>query len=101
MAMPYRCRNRFRLAKVKETTDLQGIDYLEVAPGQRGVKVFLIGERPVPPLRRENIAILGGARVRGGTILPGADGGLALIPGDLRVETMLRTRCAWCGLRRT
>jgi hypothetical protein len=98
MATQYRCKNLLRLKEVTTKTSLQGIDYLEVGPDQKTLKVYLIrdkykenGEekdRLVPDLKKDNIAILGGVRVRGGTILPGSDGELVVMPGKLQVESV-------------
>ena len=88
MATQYRCTNHLRLKEVTAKTTLQGIDYLEVGPDQHTLKVYLISDRPVPGLGQANIAILGGVRVRGGKILPGLDGELAVIPGDIKVESV-------------
>ncbi len=86
MATQYHCIKHLRLKEVKDKTTLQGIDYLEVGSDQQTLKVYLI-DRPVAPvLAKENIVILGGVFVRGGTILPGLDGELAVIPGDIQVD---------------
>jgi len=90
MATQYRCKVPLRLKEVTANTrlHLQGIDYLEVGPDQRTLKVQMIKGRSVPSLAKQNIAILGGVRVRGGSVLPGLDGELAVIPGDLKVESI-------------
>ncbi len=88
MATQYYCKNRLRLKEVTAKTTLQGIDYLEVGPDQQTLKVYMIEGRAVPTLKKENVIILGGVRVRGGMILPGLDGELAVIPGDIKVESV-------------
>jgi hypothetical protein len=88
MATQYLCKNRLRRKDVTARTTLQGIDYLEVGPDQKTLKVYMIDGRPVPALKKENVVILGGVRVRGGTILPGLDGELAVVPGDIKVESV-------------
>ncbi len=88
MATQYRCKNRLRLKEVTDKTTLHGIDYLEVGSDQKTLKVYLIERSDHPSLTKENIVILGGVRVRGGTILTGQDGELALVPGDIKVESI-------------
>jgi len=90
MATQYHCKVPLRLKEVTAKTDLYGIDYLEVRPDQKTLKVHLIAHKSAPnlSLTKENLAILGGVRVRGGTVLPGLDGELAVIPGDLKVASI-------------
>ena len=85
MATQYYCKKRLRLKEVTAKTNLQGIDYLEVGLDQRTLTVYLIKRAAAPTLTKENVVILGGVRVRGGTILPGLDGELAVIPGDIQI----------------
>ena len=87
MATQYRCKSRLRLKEVTDKTTLQGIDYLEVESDQKTLTVYMISERAVPVLSKQNVVILGGVRVRGGTILTGLDGELAVVPGDIKVES--------------
>jgi len=70
MATQYYCKKRLRLKEVTAKTNLQGIDYLEVGLDQRTLTVYLIKRAAAPTLTKENVVILGGVRVRGGTILP-------------------------------
>ncbi len=98
MTARYCCKNPLRLNEVRDRTKLQGIQYLEVGPDQKTLRVYLIpdpykenGEdrdRPVPALETKNVVILGGVRVPGAALLPVADGESAVVPGRLQVESV-------------
>lgn len=57
------CRNERRREAVRQRTDLNGLDYLEVGTDQRTLTVYFLGKSPVS-LEPSNILIEGGRRIR-------------------------------------
>ncbi len=76
MATQYRCKNQQRQKAIIGRTDLNGIDYLEVAGDQKTLRVYCVNDIVLP--YSGTAVIVGGVRVRGATL---ADGG----PGPQRV----------------
>ncbi|WP_431066970.1 putative baseplate assembly protein [Methylotuvimicrobium sp.] len=57
------CKDVRRREGVRRHVELNGLDYLEVAPNQLGLSVFFLGKAPVQ-LDKSNIVIEGGQRIR-------------------------------------
>ncbi|MBW3571849.1 MAG: putative baseplate assembly protein, partial [Gemmatimonadetes bacterium] len=57
------CRGGGRRARVRKA-ELNGLDFVEVSPDQRRLTVHFLGKAP-PEVRRGNVAIRGGRRIRG------------------------------------
>jgi len=95
MGNRYYCRDERRKAAVRKarkpdgTPFLNGIDYLEVEPGQVTLKVIFIHSLPENPagalaLTEDNVNIEGGTRIRDVQVSK-----LEIDPGDLSKKTLL------------
>ncbi|MBF2065992.1 MAG: putative baseplate assembly protein [Calothrix sp. C42_A2020_038] len=56
------CKNERRRKAVRDTTNLAGLDYLEVSDNQRTLTVYFLGKAP-PTILKENVRIEGGRRI--------------------------------------
>ena len=90
MSSQYRCKNQARLRLLQGNTALNGIDYLEVSGDQLNLQVHFVHALTDPSLlRRENVAILGGVRVRAGQVLNlGPELEPQIQEGDLKVVSV-------------
>ena len=57
------CRSEQRREAVRQHTQLNGLDYLEVGSDQRTLTVYFLGKAPVS-LEPSNILVEGGRRIR-------------------------------------
>lgn len=108
MGTQYRCRNEGRRNAIKNQAvpTINGIDYLEVEPGEKKLKVHFFfnlpgSANPIPPgspkLARENVRIEGGVRIRDIRVLDVESLNNILIvsvesPGDYSTYTLRLTQ---------
>jgi hypothetical protein len=91
----YRCGSERRRAAVRDAAPVtvNGIDFLEVRPGQTELDVFFIHATSVGALTRENVAVDGGVRITGIHVAGAVSAGKVLTvtvdaPGDFSTYTL-------------
>jgi Baseplate J-like protein len=79
----YRCRAENRRALVAESTTVNGIDFLEVAPDQKSLVVTFLHDFGLGSLTAENLSVEGGVRISGIAVgTPAAAANVLTVPVD-------------------